>query len=223
MHLNPQSILCLNSTTKNQLTRLEAYVFTDGEWPQLQVDFDGGIYIHPFCKIKQISVNPSAVLPNKRNLDLSGLREIVRRATERGIVLKLVVYPRHALSLEQEYQCGTRQARWDALEQILSVVEAEKSSLTEVWDFEGYHAIGTEPISDAPGVIWQDPEHFNYEFGNIMLDEMFVIKPPSLGERLTSANLKVRETMEIKERAVFLSQHPEFLKQLEGLLPQHSN
>ncbi len=176
------------------------------------------------CKINQISAKPpSTLLPKQPNLDLSGLREIVRKAIERGIVLKLVVYPRHSLTFEQEYQCGTRQARWDALAQIVSVVEAEKNSLVEVWDFEGYHAIGTETISDAPGVYWQDNAHFNTEFGNIMLDEMFAIKPPEFGERLSSANLRDREARELKERAAYLSEHPEFLRQLESLLSQHAN
>lgn len=177
------------------------------------------------CKISHVSINPpdTATLPKQSNLDLSGLREFVRKTTERGIVLKLVVYPRHSLMFEQEYQCGTRQARWDAIAQIVSIVEAKKSSLVEVWDFEGYHAIGTEIISDAPGVNWQDSAHFNTEFGNIMLDEMFAIKPPAFGVQLTSANLVARANEERKARAAYLGRHPEFLQQLESMLPQHAN
>lgn len=176
------------------------------------------------CKINQISATPSSTpLHKQANLDLSGLREIVHMAAERGVVLKLIVYPRHSLTFEQEYQCGTRQERWDALAQIVSVVEAEKNSLVEVWDFEGFHSIGTEAISDAPGVYWQDNAHFNTEFGNIMLDEMFAVKPPEFGERLTSANLRVREAKEIKEREYYINETPEFLRQLEKLLSLHAN
>ena len=180
-------------------------------------------YFKP-CKIDKVSSKmPSAHQPNQANLDLKGLREIVHKAVERGITLKLVVYPRHALTFEQEYQCGTRQARYDALAQIVSLVEAERSNLVEVWDFEVYHTIGTETISDAPSIYWQDNAHFNTEFGNLMLDEMFDMKQPKFGVRLTSLNLKTREAKEINDRETYLREHPEFLQQLESLLPQHAN
>lgn len=173
------------------------------------------------CKMNRVVTNPpdTATLTKQGDFDLRGLRELVRKTTERGIVLKLVVYPRHSLSIEQQYQCGTRQARWDALAQIVSVVEAAQSNLVEVWDFEGYHAIGTEKISDEPGVYWQDPEHFNSEMGNIMLDEMFGLKPAQLGMRMSFANISARAEVERKARMAYLAEHPEFLKQLETLLP----
>lgn len=195
------------------------YSYTRG-FPETARRFREHFALHTPCKISHVSANPSSSsLAKQENLDLSGLLELVRQTRKQGIVLKLVVYPHHALSFEQQYQCGIRQARWDALTQIVSAIEAEKSNSVEVWDFEGYHAIGTENISDAAGVNWQDPAHFNTEFGNIMLDEMFAMKPPAFGERLTSANLEVRANMERKERAAYLDRHPEFLQQLESLLP----
>lgn len=180
---------------------------------------------HTPCEIKRISTElpGTALVPKQGNLDLDGLRDLMHRITKKGIGLKLVVYPRHALSFEQEYQCGTRQARWDALAQIVSAIEAEKNNPVEVWDFEGYHAIDTEAVSDAPGVNWQDPAHFNYEFGNIILDEMFAIRPPTFGARITRANLADHADMERKARATYISSHPEFLRQLGELLPQHAN
>lgn len=200
------------------------YLYTRG-LPETANRFREDFARHTPCKINHVSTNPpdTAILPKQGDLDLSGLREFVRKTTGRGIVLKLVVYPHHSLSLEKEYQCGTRQARWDALAQIVSVVEAEKSRFVEVWDFEGYHTIGTETISDAPGINWQDPAHFNTEFGNIMLDEMFAIKPPAFGVRLTSANLVAHANEERKARAAYLGRHPEFLRQLASMLPQHAN
>lgn len=176
------------------------------------------------CRIDHVSASVSSTALNKQiNPDLSGLLDIVRQTKKRGIVLKVFVYPRHALSFEQEYQCGTRQVRWDTLKQVVSAVEAEKSNLVEVWDFEGYHAIGTDTISDAAGANWQDPAHFNFEVGNIMLDEMFAIKKPVFGERLTSKNMAARVAAERKQRAAYLEEHPEFLKQLESLLPHRAN
>ena len=155
-------------------------------------------------------------------VDLSGLRDIVDKAVARGIAVKLVVYPRHALSVELEYQCGIRQNRWDVLAQIASLVERDTKGLVEVWDFEGYHGIGTEIISDAPGVYWQDPAHFNYEFGSIMLDEMFAVKSPRIGLRITSANLAARIGEEREARAIHISNHPEFLRQLDNLLSHNA-
>lgn len=156
-------------------------------------------------------------------LDLSGLRDIVDKAIARGIAVKLVVYPRHALPVELEYQCGIRQGRWGALAQIAALVERDTQGLVEVWDFEGYHGIGTEIISGAPGVYWQDPAHFNYEFGNVMLDEMFAVKQPLIGLRITPTNLAARADEERKARATYIGNHPEFLQQLESLLPHHAH
>ncbi len=178
--------------------------------------------LHTPCDIKQVSANPAAVaLPEPAALDLSGLRNILRRAAAKGITVKLVVYPRHALSFEQEYQCGVRQERWDALTQIAAMAEQEAPGLAQVWDFEGYHDIGTEPISEAAGRYWQDPAHFNSEFGNLMLDEMFGLKPPAAGICLTQANVAARAQAERTARDAYLGAHPAFLQQLADLLPRH--
>ncbi len=180
--------------------------------------------INPVCEIAGPQVNaPNAGSQTPRPpLDIAGLRDIVRAAAAKGIKVKLMVYPRHALSFEQEYQCGRRQARWDELRQIVATVEQEAGAMAEVWDFEGYHAIGTEAISDGVAKYWQDPTHFNYEFGNVMLDDAFSVKPAVLGERLTLANLPARAERELVERRTYLEGHPEFLAQLASLLPRHA-
>ncbi|OIQ99744.1 hypothetical protein GALL_181410 [mine drainage metagenome] len=180
--------------------------------------------IHPPCNIKNVSaIGMAPKNANMEQLDLSGLSDILRKTAEKGIEIKLVVYPRHILSFEQEYQCGIRQFRWNALMQIVKLAHQEAGDLAQVWDFEGYHKIGTEPISDAAGQYWQDPGHFNYEFGNIMLDEMFGLKPAKFGMKLTSTNLSARADSEQKDRAAFLQAHPELLQQLENLLPHQTN
>lgn len=199
------------------------YFYTRGG-PGTESRFREHFAQHMPCKISHVSATPSlTALRKQKKLDLSGLLELARQAKNRGVALKLVVYPRHALSFEQEYQCGMRQARWDALAQMVSAIESEPGGLVEIWDFEGYHAIGTELVSDAPGVNWQDPAHFNTEFGHIMLDEMFSMKTPALGMRLTSANLADHAGRELAARAAYLGRHPEFLQQLESLLPRYAN
>jgi hypothetical protein len=178
------------------------------------------------CDIGRVDAQGGTAQPASRErsaLDLGGLRDIVRKAAAGGIALKLVVYPRHALSFEQEYQCGTRKSRWDALAQIVALAEQEGGDMVQVWDFEGYHEIGTEPVSEAPGRYWQDPTHFNYEFGNVMLDEMFGMKAIEFGQRLTSAHLRERAARERKARAAYLQGHPELLHQLTSLLPRYAD
>lgn len=157
-------------------------------------------------------------------LDLDGLGNIVRAVRQRGIGMKLVVYPRHAMPVELEYLCGTRKARWETLSRITSMVESEggQNSKIEIWDFEGYQHIATEKISDAPAVYWQDPAHFNYEYGNIMLDEMFGRTEPDYGTRLTPENIPDREMAEKKAREAYIGHHPEFDAQLISLLRPHS-
>jgi hypothetical protein len=173
----------------------------------------------PPCKTVRSSLSDQEQrVADARSIDLQGLQQIVRMSIRRGIVLKLVVYPLHALQIEQQYQCGARRTKWSVLKQILAMTERENSSLVELWDFEGYHAIGTEPISDAPGVYWQDPGHFNYEFGNIMLDEMFSVEPINLGIRLNTRNLEDRATSESSARKYYIDGHQEFLKKLNELL-----
>ncbi len=149
---------------------------------------------------------------------LEGLKNIVMEAVRRNMAVKLVVYPRHAMPVELDYLCHAREGRWKSLSEIVSMVESAKDASIQVWDFEGFHDIATEGISDAPGIYWQDPAHFNYEYGNIMLDEMFGKKEPRYGVRLTSGNIPEREAEESMERRNYLHDHPEFERQLIPLL-----
>ncbi len=154
-------------------------------------------------------------------IDLDGLKNIIGEAVKRHVVVKLVVYPRHAMPVELDYLCKARKERWHALSEIASMVEslAGRGDLVQIWDFEGFHEIAAEAITEAPAVYWQDPAHFNYEYGNIMLDEMFGKKSALYGIRLTSKNIEARERMEKEKRERFVESHPDFDKQLLSLLP----
>lgn len=177
----------------------------------------------PSCDSKHGVFTADTASAEREALDLGGLQTILHDAVAKGIKVKLVVYPRHALAIERDYRCGMRQTRWDDLEQIVSMVKREAGSSAEVWDFEGYNDICTEPISDAAAKYWQDLYHFNYEFGNEMLDEIYSRKPVTLGTRLTQENIPVRARDEQKARAAFLASHPYFQRQLEQLMRQSSS
>lgn len=196
------------------------YFYTRGK-PATESRFREYFAQHPPCKFSSAVLNPSATekQPMYKELDLSGLNELIGAVVKSGIVLKLVVYPSHAMLLEQQYQCGARQARWNELKQVAALVEARGGGLVEVWDFEGYHAIATEEISEQPGYYWQDPMHFNFEMGNIMLNEMFGLNQAQLGMRISPDKIDVRAELERKHRLQYLTEHPEFLTHLTNLLP----
>jgi len=196
------------------------YFYTRGT-PATESRFREYFAQHPPCQFASADLHPAAAdqqLKDKE-LDLSGLNELIEAVVKRGIVLKLVVYPSHALLLEQQYQCGTRAARWNELKQVATSVDASGSGLVEVWDFEGYQAIATEEISEQPGYYWQDPRHFNFEMGNIMLNEMFGFNPAQLGMRISADKIDVRAERERRQRLQYLTEHPEFLTHLTKLLP----
>ena len=186
--------------------------------PGTAIHFRRDLSKHKKCDVGSDSRNNGAVVtPSHPVADITGLRDVIREAVAQKIVMKLFVYPRHALAVEQEYQCGERQQRWDILAQILAMVEQEGHGYVELWDFDGYHAIGTEWISDAPGIYWQDIAHFNPAFGNVILDEMFSLAPRRFGARITTENLAVHATEERKAREAYIKEHPEFLAQLKAL------
>jgi hypothetical protein len=153
-------------------------------------------------------------------IDLDGLRDLIQLAVARGITLKLVVYPRHAMTVEHEFHCGLRQQRWQKLRQIAEMVDAMGyPQLVQLWSFEGYNDITTESITSGSAIYWQDPGHFNYEFGNAMLDEMFAIKPPSYGVHLTEKVAEQQAAMEVHTRQAWLATHPEFIRQRAAFFP----
>lgn len=207
---------------KHSHTAQGLYFYTRGI-PGTNYRFKEYFARYPVCAISRVLPElPDESRPkNAGKLDLSGLEELIKIVESKGVELKLVVYPRHAMSLEREYQCGNRYRRWDDLEKVVARVDAMHVKNVEIWDFEGYHPISFETISDAPGVYWQDPEHFNYEFGNIMLDEMFGLKPPRWGNRLSMKNIPGLIEKEKTLRKAYIERHPEFLKNLKMLLPSH--
>ncbi len=161
-------------------------------------------------------------------IDLDGLDRIVTAISGRDVTLKLVVYPQHALRVETDYLCGRAEARWQALWQIAQRLEthppAPPASI-ELWDFQGYSAYTTEAVASGLMTYWQDPEHFNYELGNAMLDWIFGAVPitasgfDGLGYRVTTETLAARRAWFEEQRAAYLRAHPSAAKTFGALLP----
>lgn len=154
------------------------------------------------------------------NLDLSGLKHLIKIANEHHVQLVLFAYPHHAYGLEVDQQCGNQLARWQAMKQIAQLSEQSAKGSVAIWQFYGYNTITTEPIGDL-ATYWQDPAHFNFEMGNMMLAEMFNEtgnSPTKLGRLITSKHLDEDYQDFLHQRAEYLQHNPEFQVNLQKLL-----
>ena len=153
------------------------------------------------------------------SLDLSGLQSMIQTANKHQVQLTLIVYPRHAYSLELDKQCGKQLAAWQAMKQIARLNEQQAKAAVTIWQFYGYNGITTEPIG-ATATYWQDPEHFNFEMGDLMLADMFndAGDKPKLGRRLTSRQIDKDYQDFLHERAEHLQHNSGFQAELQKLL-----
>jgi hypothetical protein len=155
-----------------------------------------------------------------KNLDLSGLENIINLAKNHGVELVLYAYPRHAYSLELDRENGQQNQRWQALKQISQLIDREPDEKKQVriWQFFSYNDITAEKIGENVK-YWQDPAHFNYEVGDVMLSDMFgpSFENPKLGRRLIFNNFDADFQNYLSGRANYLLQHPEFQANLKKL------
>lgn len=153
-------------------------------------------------------------------LDLAGLRHVIRIAREHGIELVLFAYPSHAYMQELVEQCESQSESWQALKQISRLIEAEaaKDGQVRAYQFYGYNDITAESIGEAPAHYWQDPRHFSFEMGELMLADMFGGNAMN-GHRLVAANID-RDYLDFSHtRVKYLQSHPEFQSNMNKLLP----
>ncbi|MCG6875211.1 MAG: hypothetical protein LJE97_08985 [Betaproteobacteria bacterium] len=179
------------------------------------------------CDLRKLGAATAPITPvasPRRRLDLAGLRQVVHTAVERGIELRLVIYPQHAFNLELDVLCGGGVDRWDALEQMARAVEEAGggSSLVQLWEFFGYNDVTGEPV--APDMkYWQDPQHFNVEVGNMMLGEMFGAPPadhPMLGRRVVPGAQDAARRGFDAARQAFIAANAWFYPGLARVLPE---
>jgi hypothetical protein len=158
-------------------------------------------------------------------VDLSGLRSMIKIAKEHDIELVLFVYPRHAYSLELDNQCGAQDTYWRAMNQIANLIETEaKPNQVRAWQFYSYNELTTEPIGTT-AKYWQDSRHFNFEMGNVMLEDMFGENPtgPKIGRLITTERIQADFRSFLQGRDVYLQNHPEFQSELQKLQDICSN
>jgi hypothetical protein len=178
------------------------------------------------CNLRELGSARAGIAPlanPKRTLDLAGLRHVVREAVARRIELRLVVYPQHVYNLELDALCGSGLDRWDALDQMARAVEEASggSPLVQLWEFFGYNDVTGEQVSPDMK-LWQDPQHFNVEVGNLMLAEMFG-RPPAgqivFGQRVVPGAQAEAQRRYDAGRRTFIDAHPWFYPGLSRLVP----
>lgn len=157
---------------------------------------------------------------SESNFDLSGLQRMIKTAQAHGIELVLFAYPSHAYSLELSKQCGELDAHWQAMKQIATLIEKESSGDVRAWHFYGFNDVTAEPIGTNAAMYWQDPEHFNFEMGNMMLANMFDKAPnqPVFGHRFSSNSIDADYRNFLLQRSEYLQSHPEFKANMKKLL-----
>jgi len=177
------------------------------------------------CDLKSLrkanskSVKLDAQLPKtNKDIIIDGLRHIIRSAKETNIELRIVVYPVHALWQEMSNICGSYKNYWNALNSIVQAIEQEGGNV-EIWDFNQYNDYTGESITRQKATYWQDPEHFNFEFGDFMMDAMFNENSKiSFGTKLTSKNLSSVYNAYLISRDKFINSHNDFLATLDKFI-----
>jgi hypothetical protein len=154
------------------------------------------------------------------DLDLSGLRAVIRAARASGAGLMLFAYPQHALSLELDLLCGRLAARWEALAAMAQVVAEEApDGGAQLWTFYGYNAVTGEGIAGRQPSYWQDPEHFTYRMGALMLADMYGGSAVgTIGRRITPDAVADAYRIFLADRDRYLVAHPRFYDELRAAL-----
>ena len=155
--------------------------------------------------------------------DMRGLERLLDQLRDRGVEVKLVIYPMHALWMERLI-CNDLYGRWHS---ALGIAErVQQANLNggdvELWDFQGFSTALAERIKNNQTRLWQDFGHFNYELGDAMLDLMYARTLPMepwgedvLGVRLTPETLPGRFTAFFAARRTFINQNPWFSADFE--------
>lgn len=151
------------------------------------------------------------------NLDLAGMRAVIRGARQQGVEVAFVVYPRHALSLELEFACGDPRAAWANIAAIANALAEESpDGGISLWVFDGYDETRGERVVGREPVYWQDPEHFNYELGARILATIYG-REQGFGARVSTANIDTLYRQLLAQREQFLAEHGWFYADLRAL------
>lgn len=147
-----------------------------------------------------------------------GLRNLIRMARERGVILDLVFYPQHVLASEMTRLCADPAERWRELWRVARLIEDESATdYVRLWDFYGYDVWNGEPIWAGKPVrnrLWQDGSHFNTEVGDAAFATIYGMddgrgsnRKRDYGSPVTTAGFNQLLMMRERQRLDFLDQN----------------
>jgi hypothetical protein len=151
------------------------------------------------------------------------LRALRDTACKGGVQLQVYVSPNHAAWMQAIRQAGL-EADWLQWKRELVTVSQERPGCSfEVWDFNTYNPITTEPVPDPGGMLrysW-DGLHFHTATGDMILARMHDLKagvkaapPPNFGVLLTPKNLETELDKDRQDGAAYQAAHPDLLTSL---------
>jgi hypothetical protein len=161
--------------------------------------------------------------PEDPQSPLQFFRHMIRTSYDKGISSRIIISPSHARIWEVIHAGGL----WDTWENwkraLVTIVEQEADSAGkpayEVWDFSGYNAITTEPVSGTTGPMrwYWDGSHFKQAAGRLILSKMFGASAPDVPDRfgavLNSQNIDAHLSAVREAREMYLIAHPQDAKE----------
>jgi hypothetical protein len=222
------STLRKQKTHQSTHTRDGLYYYTRGKpgtAGRFHEFFKTALYQNKNCRFESLKNNTKFQMVNHqfptqtKKQDFSGLQHLMQLAIKHKIDLNIFAYPKHALSMELDILCQNYQAIWSGLATIADLTEIQQRKVN-LWAFFSYNAYTTERIINKQPIYWQDPEHFNFEFGDQMLKVMFKTKPQqfSFGYQIRSHTIKNLYAKFNQQREKFLQHHPQFLTELHHII-----
>ena len=153
---------------------------------------------------------------------------IIARARERGIALRLVLYPYHVHTLMLFQLTGLWPAYEDWKRELVGRVDAARGTMdVELWDFTGFSRYTDEQVP-RPGdtrteLQWYwEAGHFKKSLGDLLLANMFDKRNTheQWGRQLTGRNLDELLRQQREARDDYVRTHPDDVTALETLLPE---
>lgn len=160
---------------------------------------------------------PTALIhaDGREGAPLRELRKILALCRERGIDLRLVIYPYHAHLLEIIAATG----HWPTFEQwkrqLVRLVDEEGRGTVALWDFSGFDSHTAEAVP-PPGdrrttMRWYwEAGHFKRELGDQVLARVFgeAAAEPGFGVRLDAGNVEAHIVGLQAQREAYRAAHP---------------
>jgi len=164
---------------------------------------------------------------------LHRFQNILEKARQRGILVRLFISPIHAWQQEAIRMMGLYPTfeQWKRdLTTILAkkTVNSPASPTYLLWDFTGYNQITTETIPTLPHQKMQwywESSHFKKELGDLVLEKLFnyhsqPIIPAGFGVLINAQNIEAHLIQLREQQQHYHQSHPQDIAKIEALAAQ---